>query len=102
MSLRDIGYVAHRITHNSDIARDIQLKTYSLATKVCGISADAAIDALYSDNSDYEDSLQIVAAQEILADAIITNDKTGFKKCHGIKVFDIEEINKYMPKRVVI
>ena len=102
MSLRDIGYVSHRFFHSEEKARDVQLKTYSLVSKVCGISADASIDALFSGNADYEDVLQINAAKEILADAIVTNDKKGFKKWSDICIFTPKELNDHFPKRVIL
>lgn len=80
LSLRDIGYISHKILHSDEASRFIQLKAYEFSTKVIGISADSAITSLYKNNKDYEDSLQIEAAKEAMADAIITNDKTGFKE----------------------
>lgn len=98
MSLRDIGYIAHGFCHNNEMARNIQCSVYGLVTKVCDTSADAAIDALYSENSDFEDQLQIDAAMEILADAIVTNDKKGFKKA-GLHVFTPKQANELMSKQ---
>ena len=71
MSLRDLAYVGHKFVHDNEIIKNVLLKTYGLVSKVCDTSADAAIEAIYSDNNDYEDELQIGAAQEILADAIV-------------------------------
>lgn len=98
MSLRDIGYMGHKFVHNEELVRDVLIKIYSIVSKVCDTSADAAIEALYNDNSDYEDQLQIYAAQEILADAIITNDKKGFKKA-GMHVFSVKQANEIMSKQ---
>ena len=69
-----------------------------MVTKICDTSADAAIEALYSDNSDYEDELQIIAAQEILADGIVTNDKKGFKNAN-MHVFTIKQANDLLSKQ---
>ena len=98
MTMRDIGYLAHRYVHDNNLARDAQLQTYSIVSKICDTSADAAIEALYSDNNDYEDELQIMAAKEILADAIVTNDKKGFKNC-GMHVFSVKQANELMSKQ---
>ena len=48
--------------------------------------------------NDYEDELQITAAKEILADAIVTNDKKGFKNC-GMHVFSVKQANELMSKQ---
>ena len=98
MSLRDLAYVGHKFVHDNEIIKNVLLKTYGLVSKVCDTSADAAIEAIYSDNNDYEDELQIGAAQEILADAIVTNDKKGFKKAK-IQVFTIKQINDLLSKQ---
>ena len=62
-----------------------------MASKVIDISADAAIESLYSDANDYEDSLQLIAAEESMCDAIITFDKKGFTKSK-LPVFTPSEI----------
>lgn len=97
MSMRDIGYVAHHILHDNAKARDIQIRTYGLVSKICDTSADAAIDSLYEDNFDYEDMMQIDTARDVMADAIITNDRKGFKNAH-IRVFSPKIINEYLNK----
>lgn len=93
MSLRDIGYIAHRFFHDEKRARKIQIETYCLCSKVLGISTDAAIESLYSDMKDYEDSLLAVTAKLELLDAIITNNKKDFLDC-GVPVFTPAEIVK--------
>lgn len=98
MSLRDIGYLGHKYVHNEELVRDVQMKIYNMVSKICDTTADAAIEALYSDNNDYEDELQILAAQEILADAIVTNDKKGFKNSK-INVFNIKQANELLSKQ---
>ena len=91
ISLRDIKYVAHRFYHDSSISKKIQFYAYKMTSKVASISADAAIESLYSDNTDYEDSLQIIAAEESMVDAIITFDKKGYKESK-LPVYTPEEI----------
>ena len=98
MSLRDLAYIGHKYVHDSELVKMVLQKTYGLVSKVCDTSADAAIEAIYSDNNDYEDELQIGAAQEILADAIVTNDKKGFKKAK-MHVFTIKQINDLLSKQ---
>ena len=78
MSLRDIGYVVHRCIHDNETTKQLQLQVYSMTSKVLSTSADCAIESLYSDNSDYEDSLQMLAAEEAMLDAIVTFNKKDF------------------------
>lgn len=78
MSLRDIGYVVHKYTHDKDRSRKMQVLAYQMVTKITSISSDAAIESLYSDIVDYEDSLQSYAAEEAMCDTIITYNKKDF------------------------
>ena len=94
MSLRDIGYTAHRFFHNKNAAKTVQFAAYEACKKVIGISADSAIESLYSDIDDYENSLIVEAAKEELLDAIVTNNKKDFEKA-GFPVFTPREIIKY-------
>ena len=66
MSLRDIGYTLHRYLHDEEKTRMAQLQIYSMVSKVVGVSADAAINSLYSDAKDFEDALQDNAAEEAM------------------------------------
>ncbi len=91
MTLRDIGYTAMRALHDAKIARSIQFKTYQICSKVIGIEADDAINALFDERKDYEDSLQIEAAKRNMLDAIITDDIKDYKDA-GIPVFTPSEI----------
>ena len=91
ISLRDIGYIAHKYYHDKNISRMTQIAAYEVATKVIGVSADSAIESLYSDVDDYEDSLIIEMAKEELLDAIVTNNKKDFEK-GDIPVFTPKEI----------
>ena len=92
MSLRDIEYVAHKITHNKDQANKILGGVYSLCSKVIGVSADSAINAIFEDYKDYEDELQIQAAKESLVDAVVTNN---------IKDFEYKNIAVFTPKQII-
>ena len=74
MSLRDIEYFAHKIYHDKEKSLKLLFETYSLCSKVIGISADAAIEAIYSNMNDFEDCLQSMAASEVMLDCIVTNN----------------------------
>ena len=80
MSLRDIEYAAHRITHDKALSKRILLAAYEMCTKVIGISADDAITSIYSDVDDYEDSLAIEAAKREMINIIVTNNIKDFSK----------------------
>ncbi|MCQ2772157.1 MAG: PIN domain-containing protein [Bacilli bacterium] len=95
MSLRDIGYLVQKKTHDWRITRELQLKVYSIVYKVVHTTADAAIESLYDDWKDYEDCLQYNAAVENDCFAIITNDKTGFKDS-PLPVYTPKEILEIM------
>ena len=94
MSLRDIGYVVHRRLHDNEKTKKLQMKIYSMTSKVLSTSADCAIESLYSDNPDYEDSLQMLAAEEAMLDAIVTFNKKDFSTSR-IPVFTPSEICEY-------
>ena len=91
MSLRDIGYVVHRRQHSEEAARKAQALIYSLVSKVVSTSADAAIEGIYGDIKDYEDSLQAIAAKEAMCDAIITFNKDDYQNAN-LPVFTPKEI----------
>ena len=91
MSLRDIGYTLHRYLHDERKTREAQLQVYSMVSKIVGVSADAAIDSLYSDAKDFEDALQIRAAEEAMCMAIVTFNNRDYQKAN-IPVFTPMEI----------
>ncbi len=93
MSLRDIEYFAHKYFHNDKMAREMLSDTYSLIGKVVGISADAAIESIYSDIKDYEDSLIVSTAKIEMLDLIITNNTKDFIGC-GFPVLTPKEYNE--------
>ena len=97
-SLRDIEYSAHKHFHDHNLSKYVQMSAYKICYKVIGISADAAIESLYSDVDDYEDSLQVEAAKEALLDCIVTSNKKDFKNC-GIAVFTPAELNDIWSKQ---
>lgn len=91
-TLRDIEYSAHKFFHEKKKAKEIQSAVYNICSKVIGISADAAIESLYSDVDDYEDSLQVEAAKEAMLDCIVTSNKKDYQKSY-FPVFTPKEIN---------
>ncbi len=78
MSLRDIGYIVQRNKHSREDAKKAQMAVYNLCSKVIGISEDDAIDSLYEDKKDYEDSLQAHSAMRNFVDIIATNNMDDF------------------------
>lgn len=93
MSLRDIEYVAMRCLHDKRKTNVILNDVYSLCSKVVGVSADSAINAMFEDYKDFEDELIIQTAKESMLDAIVTNNIKDFKN-RGIPVFTPQEIIK--------
>ena len=91
MSLRDFGYVMHKYIHDSDLTKKLQLKVYEMTSKIINTSADAAIESIYSDIKDYEDCMQMVAAEEAMCDAIVTFNKKDYEQSH-VPAFTPEEI----------
>ena len=91
MSLRDVEYVAMRNLHDKRKANALLADVYSLCSKVIGVSADSAINAIYEDYKDFEDELLIQAAKEELLDAIVTSNKKDFIN-RGLPIFTPKEI----------
>ena len=91
MSFRDIEYLYEKKSHNRELTRRMLSNIYSTVYKVVSTTADAAIESLYNDVKDYEDSLQIVAAEEAMCDAIVTFNKKDFE-LSKVPVFTPEEM----------
>ena len=91
MSLRDVEYVAMKTLHDRSKANRILADVYSLCSKVIGISADSAINAIYEDYKDYEDELMIQAAKEEMLDAVVTNNIKNYVN-RGSPVFTPKSI----------
>ena len=91
MSLRDFGYIIHKYVHDNEMTKRLQLQVYEMTSKVISTTADAAIESIYSENKDFEDSQQMIAAEEAMCTAIITFDKTGFKDSR-LPVYTPDEI----------
>ena len=93
MSIRDIGYIAHRFFHSEEMARKIQFETYQVCTKVIDITAVDAINSLHEETGDYEDSLLVNAARSSMIDIIVTNNTKHLKK-YDFPCISVIEINK--------
>ena len=91
MSLRDFGYVMQKYLHNNDLTKRLLLQVYEMTSKVINTSADAVIESIYSEVKDYEDSLQMIAAEEAMCTAIITYNKKDFEKSK-VPVFTPKEM----------
>lgn len=91
MSLRDVEYVAMRKLHDKKKANTVLADVYSLCSKVIGVSADSAINAIYEDYKDYEDELMIQSAKEEMLDAVVTNNIKDYEN-RGMPVFTPESI----------
>ena len=91
MSLRDIEYLYQKKCHDRELTRKMLSGIYSTVYKVIPTTADAAIESIYNDVKDYEDSLQIVAAEESMCDAIVTFNKKDFEQSK-VPVFTPEEM----------
>ena len=96
MSLRDIEYITHKITHNKEMSKNILIAIFEMVSKVIGISADDSINAIYSNVSDYEDAIQVEAAKSNNVDMIITNDLKDYDKSsiHALTPKDYNDIRK--------
>lgn len=91
MTIRDIDYIVHKYTHDINKTRILLNKAYSMTSKVIPISEDTAIESIYSESADLEDTMQALAAEESMCDAIVSFDKRGFSDSK-IPVFTPEEI----------
>ena len=97
ISLRDIGYVTHHFYHDADKAKKAQLSVYGLCSKIIDITADDAINSLYSDMSDFEDSLQLEAADRSMLDLIVTNNIKDYAG-QGFPALTVKQINEIFDK----
>ena len=91
MSFRDIEYLYQKKSHDRELTRRVLSNIYSTVYKVVSTTADAAIESIYNEVKDYEDSLQIVAAEESMCDAIVTFNKKDFE-LSKVPVFTPEEM----------
>ena len=99
MSLRDIEYAAHKYTHDKAVSKRILASTYELCSKVIGITEDDAINSIYSDIDDYEDSLIVEAAKRSMINLIVTNNKKDFQNSR-FPVFTPKEYNEIVERDI--
>ena len=91
MSLRDFGYFIHKNVHDTEKTKIMLMRLHEMISKVVDTTADAAIESIYSENNDYEDSMQMITAEEAMCDAIITFNKKDFEQSK-LPVFTPEEM----------
>ena len=91
MSFRDIEYLCQKKCHDKEVTRKMMVGIYSMVHKVVPTTAYAAIESMFNDVKDYEDSLQMIAAEEAMCDAIITFNKKDFE-LSKLPVFTPEEM----------
>ena len=92
MTLRDVQYIVSRIFHSQSEGRKAAVRSYQMASKVIYAESDDAIAALFDDEGDYEDNIMAEIAERNMADAIVTNDRSGFRNSK-IPVFTPKEYN---------
>lgn len=76
ITLLNIDYIAKKQVQ--DIKKFIEL--VNLNFNVMGVNNKMITKALKIENSDFEDTLQYLAAKECSCDCIITNDKSFYKE----------------------
>ena len=80
MSVRDIGYTIHHITHSKEKASKAQWAVYQMTKKIIDITADDVINSLYGDMDDFEDSLLAESCERNFIDVIVTNNIKDYEK----------------------
>ncbi len=74
----DIFYIVKRTIHDTEITKQI-MKNLLTTVSVAGVDETCIRNALESDWSNFEDSVQHEVAQQIKADIIITRNQTDYK-----------------------
>ena len=92
ISVRDIGYVVHKVFHSEEKAREMQHQVYSLCTKIIDITGDDTINSIFDAQNDFEDSLIKEAAEREMVDLIVTYNVKDFRKL-GFPALTPKEIN---------
>ena len=77
-SCTDIFYIVKRTIHDTEITKQI-MKNLLTAVSVAGVDETCIRNALESDWSDFEDSVQHEVAQQINADIIVTRNESDYK-----------------------
>ena len=77
-SCTDIFYITKRTLHDAKEAKQV-MKNLLTTVFVAGVDETCIRNALESDWSDFEDSVQHEAAQQINADIIVTRNQADYK-----------------------
>lgn len=93
-SATDIYYLIRKYLHNTEDAKKIMGKLYSLVG-ILEVKEEDCVDALSSPISDYEDAVVEQVARRSGMECIVTRNQKGFDK--GVtKVFLPEEFIKFV------
>lgn len=88
-AITDIHYIAYQEIRDKSKVRDLLKKVLQII-HVSGVSEEDIVSALNSDWNDFEDSVQNAVAESHEYDAIITRNKSDYKKSN-LKVFSPDE-----------
>jgi len=77
-SCTDIFYIVKRTLHDTEITKQI-MRNLLTTVSVAGVDEACIRNALESDWSDFEDSVQHEVAQQIKAEIIITRNESDYK-----------------------
>ena len=95
-TIKDLAYFIRKSVRDTKKTNDILVNIFSKVTKIVGISADDAINALYEEG-DYEDNVLAEVSQTTMCDAIISNNIKDFENKRVI-VWTPNEYLKYRVK----
>ena len=93
-TIKDLAYFIKKTVRDNEKTNKILINIFGKITKIVGISADDAINALYEDG-DYEDNVLVEVTQTSMCDALITNNVKDFIDKY-LEAFP--GINEYMNK----
>lgn len=88
-SITDIFYIAKKELKNKDTVFEL-LKNLLKSIRIASVTEDVIYEALELEWNDFEDSVQYIAGQSILAEYIITRNSKDFANSQ-IKVLSPEE-----------
>ncbi|MBO4319752.1 MAG: PIN domain-containing protein [Treponema sp.] len=88
-AITDIHYIAYQEIRDKSKVRDLLKKVLQII-HVSGVSEEDIVSALNSDWNDFEDSVQNAVAESNEYDAIITRNKSDYKKSN-LSIFSPDE-----------
>ena len=88
-AITDIHYIAYQEIRDKSKVRDLLKKVLQII-HVSGVSEEDIVSALNSDWNDFEDSVQNAVAESHEYDAIITRNKSDYKKSN-LSIFSPDE-----------